>query len=183
LAVAESSHAPWYAIWTHSHFEQLVHDQLAAKGFQVFLPLMRQWSRRGGIRRLIPVPMFPGYLFVRHAIDKASYVEIAKTRGLVRILGARWDQLAPIADHEVDRLQRVVQNDLEVMPHPYLQEGQRVRINEGLLAGIEGILLRTKAKRGLLVLSVDLLHQSVAVEVDCTAVDPLSPSIAQTRAA
>jgi transcription antitermination factor NusG len=163
----------WYALWTHSHCEQLVCDQLLGHGFDAYLPMMKTWSRRAGKQRLIPVPMFPGYLFVRHAIDKNSYVDILKTRGVVRILGERWDRLAPIADAEIESLQRVLCTDVAVLPHPYLQEGQRVRIAHGPLAGLEGLLVRSRPNKGLLVLSVDLLHQSVAVEVDCTAVVPV----------
>ena len=163
----------WYAIWTQSHCEQMVHDQLRAKGFRAFLPLMRAWSRRAGVQRLIPVPMFPGYLFVQHEIDKASYVELVKTRGIVRILGERWDRLAAVPSEDVAALHRVVEQDVEVMPHAYLREGDRVRVSSGLLAGVEGILLRSNAKRGLLVLSITLLQRSVAVEVDCTDVTPV----------
>ncbi|PYR76095.1 MAG: hypothetical protein DMF86_13390 [Acidobacteria bacterium] len=64
--------AEWFAIWTHSHCEQLVHDQLAGKGFEVFLPTIRVWSRRAGKRRLIPLPMFPGYLFAHCTMDKGD---------------------------------------------------------------------------------------------------------------
>src|SRR5262249_51065454 len=81
----------WYAVWTRSHCEQIVHDQLAAKGFELFLPEVDIWSSRAGARRLISTPMFPGYLFVHHAMDKTSYLEMAKTRGLVKILGEQWD--------------------------------------------------------------------------------------------
>jgi transcription antitermination factor NusG len=63
-----------------------------------------------------------------------------------------------------------LQAELPVVAHPYLREGQRVRITQGPLAGVEGILLQTKLQKGLLVLSIDLLQRSVAVEVDCTAV-------------
>ena len=76
----------WFVLWTHSHCEQLVHDQLIGNGFSVFLPTIKTWSRRKGTRRVVEVPMFPGYLFLRHAIDKRSYVEILKARGIVRIL-------------------------------------------------------------------------------------------------
>jgi transcription termination/antitermination protein NusG len=165
--------ARWFAIWTHSHCEQLVHDQLNAKGFRAFLPIVRTWSRRTGQRRLIPRPMFPGYLFVHQLMDKASYIEILKTKGVVRILGGGWDRLTPVADAEIEALQRVITTDLLVLPHPYMREGQRVRIDAGPLAGIEGIFVRSRPNRGLLVLSVNLVHQSVAVEVDCTTVIPL----------
>jgi transcriptional antiterminator NusG len=162
----------WYAIWTHSHFEQVARDQLSAKGFQSFLPIVQTWSRRAGLQRRIRRPMFPGYLFIRLNMDKSRYIEVLKTKGVVRILGGRWDQLTPVADEEIEALERVIASNLMVLPHAYLREGQRVRIDTGPLAGVEGILVRSRPKRGLLVLSVDLLHQSVAVEVDCTTVVP-----------
>ncbi len=163
----------WFAVWTQSHCEQLVCDQLSAKGFETFLPTIREWSRRAGVRRLIPVPMFTGYLFLRHAIEKRSYVDIISTRGVVRILGERWDRLAPVEDAEIEAIQRLRESELALMPYPYLREGQRVRIVEGPLTGVEGFLVRQKAARGLLVLSVNLLNRSVAVEVECAAVVPV----------
>jgi transcription antitermination factor NusG len=166
----------WYALWTQSHCEQLVCDQLTAKGFEVFLPTIREWSRRAGVRRLIQVPMFSSYLFVHHAIEKRSYVEIVSTRGLVRILGERWDQLEAIDEAEIHAIQRLERSDLPWQRYPYLREGQRVRIVEGALTGVDGILVRTKTSRGLLVLSVNLLNRSVAVEVDCAAVVPIGSS-------
>jgi len=162
----------WHALWTRSHCEQLVHDQLAVKGFALFLPKIDQWSRRGGVRRLIRVPLFPGYVFLRGAMDKASYVELLKARGLVQVLGERWDRLATIPDGEIDAIQRIVGARVPTLPYPYLREGQRVRITQGPLADVEGILVRTKPNRGLLVVSVDLLRRSVAAHVDCTWVVP-----------
>jgi transcriptional antiterminator NusG len=168
--------AQWCALWTHAHCEQLVHDQLKAKQFNVFLPTMMVWSRRRGLRHQIQVPMFPGYLFVRQTIDKASYIEILKTKGLTRMLGERWDRPALVADAEIEAVQRLLETDLPVLPHPFLQEGQRVRIVEGPLADVEGILVEAKPSKGLLVLSVNLLRRSVAVEIDCTQVIPASSS-------
>jgi transcriptional antiterminator NusG len=167
-------HAPsapeWHALWTRSHCERLVHDQLAARGFRLFLPTIEAWSRRGGARHLISVPMFPGYLFLHHAIDRASYVEVLKARGLVAVLGERWDRLAAVPEGEIDGLRRVVEAGLPALPYPYLREGQRVRIGDGPLRDVEGILVRSRPKKGLLVLSVELLRRSIAVEVDCTLV-------------
>ncbi len=162
----------WHALWTRSHCEQLVHDQLAVKRFNLFLPKIDQWSRRGGVRRLIRVPLFPGYVFLHGAMDKASYVEVLKARGLVQILGERWDRLATIPDGEIDAIQRIVGARVPTLPYPYLRAGQRVRITRGPLVDVEGILVRTKPNRGLLVVSVDLLQRSVAAHVDCTWVVP-----------
>lgn len=160
----------WYVLWSCSHCEQLVYDQLAAKGFHLLLPKIDVWSRRGGLRHLIRAPMFPGYLFLRHAMDKASYIEVRKARGLVRILGERSDRLAVVPDAEIEAIQRVLDAHVPAMPHPYLREGQRVRITRGPLAGVEGILVQIKPNKGVLVLSVELLQRSVAVAVDCTLV-------------
>ena len=162
----------WYALWTHSHCEQLVHDQLIERGFRAFLPTIDLWSRRRGVRRLIPVPMFPGYLFVHHEMDRASHVEIRKVRGLARVLGERWDRLAVIPDQEMDAVERLAAAREPVLPYPYLREGQRVRLTTGPLAGVEGFLVEAKAHRGVLVVSVNLLQRSVAVAVDATGVTP-----------
>jgi transcription antitermination factor NusG len=167
--------AGWFALWTNSHCEQLVHDQLIARGFHAFLPMMPDWSRRAGTRRLIQRPMFPGYLFVHEAMDKRHYIEIMKTRGLVRILGDGWDKLEAVPDREVESIRQITDCTTAVMPYPYLREGQRVRIIEGPLTDLEGILVRYK-QRGLLVLSVDLLRRSVAVEVESASVVPVQAS-------
>jgi len=169
---AVRSSTAWHALWTRSHCEQLVHDQLAAKGFDLFLPKIEQWSRRGGQRHLIWVPMFSGYVFLRAALGKASYVEVMRARGLVQVLGERWDRLATIPEGEIDTIRRIVDARVPALPYPFLQEGQRVRITRGPLTDVEGILVRTKPNRGLLVVSVDLLRRSVAAHVDCTWVVP-----------
>ena len=162
----------WYALWTHSHCEQLVRDQLIRAGFHAFLPTVDVWSRRRGVRRLIDVPMFPGYLFLRHAIDKKSYSEVSRVRGVVRVLGERWDCLARIPDEEMESIERVVTAREPVLPYPYLKEGARARIVASPLAGLEGILVRSRLDKGLLILSVHLLQRSVAMSVDATSVAP-----------
>jgi transcription termination/antitermination protein NusG len=166
---SEAGARRWYALWTKSHCEQLVLDQLAAKGFHAFLPKIEAWSRRGGRRHRIHVPMFSSYLFLHHVMDLNSYIEVLKTRELVRVLGDGHDRLAVIPDVEIEAIQKVVQAQLPALPYPYLREGQRVRITEGPLAGVEGILVHTKPNKGLLVLSIELFQRSVAVEVDCTS--------------
>jgi transcription antitermination factor NusG len=132
---------------------------------------MTVWSRRRGVRRLIRVPMFPGYLFLRGTLDKDAYLKVRSARGLVRILGERWDNLAVVPDEEVEAIRRVSEAGPPVLPHPFLKEGRRARITRGALAGVEGVLVSDRSSRGLLVLSVELLQRSVAVMVDCTDVE------------
>ena len=160
----------WHVLYTKSNCEQLVYNQLAGKGFDLFLPKIETWSRRGGVQRLSPAPLFPGYLFLWHAVDKVSFIEIRKARGLVNILGERWDRLATVPDTEIEAIQTVLRSQLPILPHPYLREGQRVRIVGGPLVNVEGIFVKARPNKGLLVLSIELLRRSVAVEVDCTLV-------------
>jgi transcription antitermination factor NusG len=118
--------------------------------------------------------MFAGYVFVRCGMDKRSYIEIVKIRGVVRLLGEAWDRLAPIPDDEIATIRRVVETDTPVFPYPYLRDGQQVRITDGPLKGVEGVLVQSKPRKGLLVVSVSLLQRSIAVEVEGTDVVPAS---------
>lgn len=169
---ASGSFVPaWYAIWTRSHCEQLVSDQLSVRGFQLFLPKATVWSRRAGKRRQILMPLFPGYLFVYQALDKRSHTEIMKARGVVRVLGDGWRRPAAIDDEVIATIRRLESLGAPVFPHRHLREGDRVRIIGGPLEGLEGLFVRGRAGKGLFVLSVELLQRSVAVEVDCTLVE------------
>ena len=172
VSCSNSGEPSWHVLWTRSHCERAVHEQLEARGFLPFLPTIEIWSRRRGRKRLIVVPMFPGYLFLHAALDKKSHVEVRKAVGLVRILGDAWDRPAVVPDHDVAAIRQLMEAGLQGLPHPYLREGQRARVTDGPLAGVEGILVKSKLQKGLLVLSVDLLQRSVAVEVDCTQVVP-----------
>lgn len=166
----------WHVLWTRSNSEQLVREQLMAKGYETFLPMIQQLSlgsvrgRRKPVRR---VPMFKGYLFLRHRIDRRAFLDISNTNGLVHILGARWDRLAQVPDEELASIQRAQESNEPILPYPYLKLGARVRIIRGTLANAQGILLRTELAKGLLVISVGLLQRSIAVKVSCADVVPI----------
>ena len=158
----------WRVLWTHSNCEHRVYEQLAVKGFELFLPLIDAWGQRGGCRSVSRVPLFRGYLFARYAMDKSRHVEVLKTRGLAAVLGDHDDRLATVPEHEIDAIRRIVAAKIPALPYPYLRGGQRVRITRGPLTDLEGVLVRSNPSRGLLVVSVDLLRRSVAAHVDCT---------------
>jgi transcriptional antiterminator NusG len=160
----------WYAVWTRSHYEYTVKDQLQAKGFDAFLPEMGQWSKGTNAQRLIRTPIFPGYLFVRASMDKHRYIDALSVRGIVKILEDGWKRLTPVEDHEVSALERVHQSDLPVLPHSALLQGDRVRVTTGPLSGAEGYFVQDHPSKGRLVVSIGLLGRGIAVELDCTSV-------------
>jgi transcription antitermination factor NusG len=157
----------WYAIWTRSHCERLVEQQLTARGFSPFLPEVAAplRSARRAPRNQGKVSMFPGYLFVRDAMTKERYVEMLGMRGIVRVLEDGWTRLTPVPESDIDAIRHIVESGVAVFPHPLLQHGDRVRVADGPLSGIHGIFVTDSQQKGRLVVTIDLLGRSVALEV------------------
>lgn len=164
--------SPWFALSVKSRYEKIVANFLACKGYESFLPLYkarRQWSDR---IKETEVPLFPGYLFCR--FDIHNRLPILMIPGVQHVVGGA--QLPrPIDDDEMNALQTVINTGLSRQPHPFLQVGDRVKIECGSLAGVEGILLQVKGRHRL-VLSVSLLQRSVAVDIDSAWVSRASRS-------
>ena len=142
---------------------------LSTKGFEVFLPLYestRKWKDR---RKILSLPLFPCYLFVRGGLDRK--LQVLTTPGVHMIL-SRGEHVAFIPDFEIEAIQKAVEGPFRVEPYPFLKCGSRVRVMRGALQGVEGILVRKKNLYRL-VLSVDMLAQSVAVEVNACDIEPL----------
>jgi transcription antitermination factor NusG len=149
----------------------VVLDQLSALGFTAFLPELGVWSKRQGQMHVVQTPMFPGYLFVRDRMDKHAYVSMLNVRGLVRILENGWTRLTPVPDHEVQSIEQVMQAGVPMFPHA-LHDGDRVRVTEGPLKGVEGVFVQDRPDTGRLIVSVGLLGRGIAMEVDCTSITP-----------
>src|SRR5713226_1928435 len=148
---------PWFALQVKSRYENSVATHLAGKGYEWFLPLQksrRRWSDR---IKEIEQPLFPGYVFCR--FDPLARLPILITPGVIRIVGIGKTPI-PIEDSEILSIQTIVKSGLPSQPWPFLQIGERVRIDSGPLEGLEGILLQSKANHRLVV-SVTLLQRSV----------------------
>ena len=169
----------WYAIQTRSRHEKVVRDQLAAKGITHLLPLWRKRSVWKDRVKVIEVPLFGGYLFGYFALQ--DRVPVLETVGVVRLVGISGKPV-PVPDEQIAAVRRMVEQRLPYDPHPYLAEGMRVRIKRGVLAGVEGILIARKQKHRL-VISVDLIQQAVAVDVDSVDVEPLESRMSEARQA
>jgi transcription termination/antitermination protein NusG len=171
----------WYAVWLRSNYEHVVREQLAAKGFETFLPQVRTWSRRQGTARTIRTPMFPGYLFVHDALDKRRYIDLLNVHGVVRVLEDGWTRLTPVPEVEIEAIQQIATADVLTFPCAHLQRGARVRVLSGPLAGVEGMFVQDKPASGRLVVSVDMLGRSIAVEMDGSDVEPCAETTAFGR--
>jgi transcription antitermination factor NusG len=160
----------WYAVYTSANHEKRVAEQMAQRSVEHFLPQyasVRRWKDR---RKQLDLPLFPGYVFVRLALrDRLRVLKIPSVVRLVSFGG----QPAALPDETVMRLREGLSSKLQAEPHPYLTVGRRVRILRGSLVGAEGILLRRKSGFRV-VLSVELIHRSIAVEVDVADTAPIA---------
>jgi transcription antitermination factor NusG len=159
--------AGWLAIHTRHQHERLAARSLAYKGFEVFLPQytsVRKWSDR---TRELPAPLFPGYVFLRGEIE--HQIRIVTTPGVLGLVGFAGAP-AIIPDEEIEAVRKTLAGRVRVEPHPFLNCGDWVRVKEGPLEGIEGILVRKKSQLRL-VLSVQLLQKSAAVEIDAWSIE------------
>ncbi|MDP1930758.1 MAG: transcription termination/antitermination NusG family protein [Gammaproteobacteria bacterium] len=170
---AAPSNPSWHVLWTHSNHERAVYEMLSAKGYELLFARIDQWVANKKGKHLARVPMFRSYLFINHAIGKHDYIDISNTKGMVRILGDRWDRLAIIPNQEINDIKSLCCCDTPVSSHPFLNRGDKVRVTRGSLKNTQGILVKSDQHTGLLVVSVSLLNRSVAVEVNCTDVVPI----------
>jgi len=153
---------PWFAILVKTSREKTANLLLENAGYECFLPIskyMRRWSDR---MKEVEVPLFPGYLFCRMNVH--NRLPVLMTPGVMQIVGVGKTPI-PVGEEEIAAIQRAGRSGLATMPWPYLQVGHVARIEEGPLRGMSGIVVRIKS--GLkLVLSVNLLQRSIAVEID-----------------
>ena len=170
VMTGESLNHNWYAVCTRHQHEKTAAKILEYKEFEVFLPVYKARRRWQDRVKEISVPLFPGYLFVK--AGREGYLPILTTPGVSSIVSCG-GQPATIPFSEIEGIRRIVQSTLRVEPHPFLRCGDRVRVKYGPIAGVEGILLRKK-NVARLVLSVEMLGKSAAVEVDATHVERVS---------
>lgn len=164
--------AHWYAVYVRSRHEVQVFDRLRAKGVESFLPTverLRKWKDR---KKMVAFPLFPSYVFVHIGKDHASMLNVLKVPGVVNMLCTLPGEPAAIPDDQIISLKKLVENKEALDPYPYLNEGQQVRILKGPLAGVEGILVE-KLDKHLLVLSVDVLKQGVALTINAADVEKI----------
>jgi transcription antitermination factor NusG len=160
----------WWALYTRHQHERVVADVLSAKGFEVFLPVydsIRRWKDR---QKLLSLPLFPCYVFIRGEVGRC--LQVVNTPGVHMILN-QGEHFAVIPENEIQAIRRTVEGPFRMEPHPFLRCGDRVRVVCGSLQGVEGILVRKK-NQFRLVLSVDMLAKSVAVEIDAADVESVS---------
>jgi transcription termination/antitermination protein NusG len=169
--MSEMQIAPhWYAVYTRPSHEKQVAKQFAAREIESYLPhyqVRRRWKNR--CNKNLELPLFPSYIFVR--IPLADRVRVLEVPSVLSIVGTAGCPV-PLPDHDIETLRAGLQAR-KAEPHPFLKLGMRARIVHGPLAGLEGFVVRDN--NGVrVVISLDLIMQSMAVEVAWDEVEPLA---------
>lgn len=159
----------WYALQVRTRWESSTAVLLSGKGYQTFLPTHKTKKRGNGRLRDANAPLFPGYVFCQ--FDAQNRLPILVTPGVIAVVGRGRIPL-PVDDEEIAAIQTVVSSGLRAEPWPYLELGQKVRIEGESLQGLEGILINFKGNHRIVV-SVSLLRRSVALEIDRSCVRPI----------
>jgi len=154
----------WFAVRTRPRHEKAVVKQLESSRVETFLPVCtetRAWSDR---RKEIDFPLFPGYVFVRFPNASHTRLLVFQARGVIGFVGPN-NKATAIPAQQIDAVRSLMDARVDIRPHPYLNVGQRIRIQNGALQGLEGVLVRVASDQSLIV-SVDLIHKSVAIRLE-----------------
>jgi len=160
----------WLAAYTRARHECTVARQLEHKHVEFLLPTYTQLSRWSDRVKRVLAPLFPSYVFVHVTNDER--VRVLQTAGVVSVVSVA-GKPAPLRDDEVEMLRACMARPNDVEPYPFLRVGQRVRVKHGPFAGWEGILA-CKKNATRLVVSIERIMQSVAVNLDGAEVETLS---------
>jgi transcription antitermination factor NusG len=160
----------WYVLFVRSNQEKRVADRLLHRTVEFFLPCytsLRRWKDR---RVQLTIPLFPGYVFVR--LPFLERLKVLTVPNVVALVGTK---TAPsvVSEEEIAWIRKGIQHGVAT-PHEHLQAGQRVVIQDGAMAGMRGVLVR-KQNKTRVVVSLESISRSFAVEVDAGSVMPLDP--------
>jgi transcription antitermination factor NusG len=173
--------AEWYAIYTKFQHEKSAARVLEKKEFEVFLPVYRTVHRWKDRNQILTLPLFPCYLFLRTDLNRKA--DVMRTAG-VRFIVENAGRACAVPNEELESVRKICKANLQVQPHAFLKQGELVRVRKGPLAGTEGFFVRLKNEYRIVV-TVGLLKQSVAAEIDLADVEldrgirssPLIPSL------
>lgn len=161
----------WFAIWTRSRQEKVVASIFESLGIENFLPLKTEVHRWSDRKQSVTIPLFKGYLFARLNPTKDSRLRVLNTPGVAGLVGNQAGPL-PVPDYEIESIRAVIAQKMQYTAYPSIPIGTLVRVVRGPLTGTNGTLVRTYGESKL-VLSVEMIHQSIALSIGSADVEPI----------
>lgn len=161
----------WYVLHTKSRFENVVNSGLLNKAVESFLPKITVSSKRKDRKKLIQVPLFPGYVFVRSDLHPNHHLEIVKTAGAVKLVGNRSGPIS-VPDETIASIRIMVDSHQPITTGYRFAIGDRVMVVNGPFTGVVGIFHRY-GSQDRIVVHIEALSQFAAVEVEAGDVEKI----------
>jgi len=156
----------WYAVYCKSRHERMVHDRLMAKGIVSYLADYETKAQWGSRLRKFTKNLLPGYVLVQACMDPQIYLNILQTESVVKFVGRPYPQLSWIPDTQVQSLRLLLESRCQFDEVPYFKAGDHVEVITGPLAGLRGQVHGPANPKHRVIVSIDLLQRSVALEID-----------------
>jgi transcription antitermination factor NusG len=169
----------WYAVSIRSRQEKVAASMLENLEITHFLPLISEEHRWSDRKKVVTVPLFPGYLFVQIAKTFELQLRVLKVPGIADFVGNHDGPLA-VPETEIEAVRTVLSHGTGCSAHPFLRAGDRVRVVRGALAGVEGTFMRFGGQSKL-VISVEMIQRSVSVNIADSAVEPVSKGLTRQQ--
>ncbi len=144
---------------------------LSSLGICHFLPLITEMRRWSDQQQKLSMPLFPSYVFVKIVKSSDDLLRVLKFPGVISFVGNLRGPVV-IPKEEIESIRTVLAHGIGLSPHPFLAAGDRVRIVDGTLAGVEGAYVRS-GQDSKLVISIEMIQRSVAINVDGCDVEPV----------
>ena len=161
----------WYALQTYARSEKKVVMQLQGKGVETFLPISKEIHRWSDRRKTVELALLPGYVFVRAVLTLQTRLNVLQTYG-VNSFVTFGGEVPPIPDQQIAELRLLSENNINCSQTPFINIGQRVRVRGGCLEGLQGILVSRHGEK-VLVLSIDSIQRSIAIEIGEYKLEPI----------
>jgi Transcription antiterminator len=167
---------PWHVLHVLSNHEKKVAQHLEVRAIEYYLPLYREkvkWTDRTVVAER---PLFSGYVFAR--FEAPNRIPVISTPGVLRLLGdQQWDL---VEDEELAKIRLGLAKGLPIRPHPSIAVGAKVRIREGVFAGVEGVVSELR-KQCKVVITLAAVRQCFSLEADIDELQVLKPTESKPR--
>ena len=159
----------WLAVYTKPRHEKAVEKEFQKKGFEVYLPMLkerRKWSDR---KKWVEFPLFRSYLFVRTKIKNTLFV--LQTLGVVKVIKFG-EEVAVVRNESIEAIKLMIEGGYNPEPLNYFIKGDPVEVKDGPLKGLVGEVIRLD-KNDRLVVRVDAIQHSISIQIDRGFLKPI----------
>ena len=159
----------WLAVYTKPRHEKAVEKEFQKKGFEVYLPMLkerRKWSDR---KKWVEFPLFRSYVFVRTKINNTQIV--LQTPGVVKVIKFG-EKVAVVRNESIEAIKLMIEGGYNPEPLNYFIKGDPVEVKDGPLKGLVGEVIRLD-KNDRLVVRIDTIQHSISIQIDRGFLKPI----------